>query len=152
MIKCIPFTWEMYLYYLLLSTLAVIVYYTVLRLVEIFKPSTGLFLEEAASHISTHKHFVHLLCSCSGNNLIAVCVKILYIETFIEVAKRACVLTFCCSPNTYSHLVDEDALLPVSSYRGPQYSRLLPQASSILMFFFESTVHYITAVLLVPSP
>ena len=64
------------------------------------------------THKHTHKHYVPLLTSCSGKNLIAVSVKILYIETFVEVAKTACVLTFCCSFYIYSHLVDKDVLLP----------------------------------------
>lgn len=90
------------------------------------------------THKHTHKHYVPLLTSCSGKNLIAVSVKILYIETFVEVAKTACILTFCCSFYIYSHLVDKDALLPTSSYRGPQHPRLLPQAMSRPMFFSKA--------------
>lgn len=37
---------------------------------------------------------VPLLTFCSGENLTAVSVKILYIETFVEVAKTAWIFTF----------------------------------------------------------
>lgn len=95
------------------------------------------------THKHTHRHYVPLLTSCSGKNLIAVSVKILYIETFVEVAKTACILTFCCSFNIYGH---KDVLLPTSSYRRPQHPRLLPQAMWRLMFF--SKAHYTLCCLL----
>lgn len=98
------------------------------------------------THKHTHKHYVPLLTSCSGKNLIAVSVKILYIETFVEVAKTACILTFCCSFHIYSHLVDKDALLPTLYYCRPQHSRLLPQGMLRLMFF--SKAHYTLCCLL----
>lgn len=66
------------------------------------------------THKHTHEHDVPLLTSCSGKNLIAVNVKILYIETFVEVAKTACIFTFCCSFYILQP-PDDDELLPTSS-------------------------------------
>lgn len=50
-----------------------------------------------------HTHtsgYVPLLTFCSGENLTAVSVKILYIETFVEVAKTAWIFTFNWKPHT----------------------------------------------------
>lgn len=107
----------------------------------VFQPVS---LNEAASHI----HYVSLLSSRSGKNLIAVSVKILYIETFVEVAKTACFLTSA----FYTHLADKDALQPALSYRRPQRSRVLPEAMQKADVLFKHVLYIIPSGTTVPYP